>query len=324
MHWHCKLDNQLLWALCNQCSANSCKRTKKQTKNKLKPSSASAEIFIYCISRQPISAIAERHSTPGHLSQALTVHYYMARGLICTSVLRLTLQSYKKKLCFVQFSFFLFKNQDTRFFAQVIIYKFTFFVCCVAIVSPRSCKNVLSSDATLHTAEPHCKRCVPTADHGWRSLRQSIFCASSETNAPPELWRQKSLSAYWCFTWRMRRKSPPHQHHKKGKNKNPASLRWTWPTFYLSPRALDDFCRRWLAENLSAPVLFDFFSSEEWPREGTFGAKTCGLCIMILCGSTTDGNLPPLKLQNVVVKNISFHIFSQLSSFLQLSPSHSH
>lgn len=116
------------------------KEQKNKNENKLKPSSASAEIFIYWISRQPISAIAERCSTPGRLSQALTVHYYMARGLICTSVLRLTLQSYKKSFVLFLFSFFLFKNQDTRFYPQVIIYKFTFFVCCVAIVSHAAAK----------------------------------------------------------------------------------------------------------------------------------------------------------------------------------------
>lgn len=153
---------------------------------------------------------------PQAVSQALNVHY-MAHGLICTSVLRLTLKSYKKCLFF--FVFFSYFKTTT----PVFTFRWSFtsslpFVCCVVIVLPCSCKNVLSSEATLHAAEPHCKRCVPTADHSWRSLRQTIFCASSETSAPHEPWGKK-LSVHIGTSPDTHRVNPLLMNHVKGKNK---------------------------------------------------------------------------------------------------------
>lgn len=123
MHWHCKLDNHLLWALCSQCSANNCKII--TIKNKIKPSSASAEIFIY---KQATYKCNRRKAQHPRLSQSgshcTRLHGSWSDLHQCSKAHFTILQ---KKFCFVLFNFFLFKNQDTRFYPQVIIYKFTFF-----------------------------------------------------------------------------------------------------------------------------------------------------------------------------------------------------
>lgn len=126
-----------------------------------------------------------------------------------------------------------------------------------------ACEHVLSSEAKIgHATEPLTVNNVfrqQTTAEG--VLRQSIFCASSETHVPPEFWSRKKISQcilifhLTCATTKIptfielvQRKESRIQRPKIGRCQ----------LFTAVPRALGDFCRRWL-DNLSAPVTLHFF-----------------------------------------------------------------
>lgn len=126
------------------------------------------------ISREPKSAVLYRYSTLGYLSRALNIHY-MAHGLICTSLLRLTLKSKNN-----YFSYNLALNSH---FLVHFLYDFFFFL------------------SWLHALlKSRCKQYVFLQQRTTVGVKAIPFCALSVTKAPPE-HRGTKLSVHIKLTW---------------------------------------------------------------------------------------------------------------------------